>query len=56
VSNPVAEKMTGMADGELSYVAIWVGNFYQEIAAEALDALARYKREHPDTAKLLEQR
>jgi len=48
---PVSERVQALTDAEQAYLARWVAIAHPGIAEQALDALTRYRHDHPDTAR-----
>jgi hypothetical protein len=50
---PLGDRVSALSDAEQAYLARWITAVHPQIAEEALTALARYRREDPDTARLM---
>jgi hypothetical protein len=48
---PISERIQALTDAEQAYLARWVAITHPGIAEQALDALTRYRRDHPETAR-----
>lgn len=46
-----AGRVRALTDADAAYVARWVAISHPQIAADGLDALARYRRDHPDPSQ-----
>jgi hypothetical protein len=49
--DPVSERVQTLTDAEQAYLARWVAIAYPGVAEQALNALTRYRRDHPDAAR-----
>lgn len=49
----VYDRVSGLTVPEQAYIARWTAITRPEIAAEGLEALAAYRRDHPDEARAL---
>ena len=49
---PVSDRMNKLTDPELGYIARWVALTHPEVAEKALVALAEYRRDYPDKARM----
>ena len=53
MSTTTTDRISALTDAEQAYIARWVAVTHPEVARGGLEALAEYRRDHPDKAALL---